>query len=60
MVCAAVETFGVKVKLNTAMDKAAIAKKGADVVVVATGSKPITIDFGKEQRDHYRERSAAR
>lgn len=40
--------LGVKVKLNTAMDKAAIVK-GADVVVVATGSKPITIDFGKEK-----------
>jgi len=43
------ELLGVKIKLNTAMDKSAIVKKRADVVVIATGSKPITMDFGKDK-----------
>lgn len=43
------ELLGVKVKLGTAMDPKAIEKKGADIVVIATGSKPITIDFGNDQ-----------
>ncbi|MEN6474188.1 MAG: FAD-dependent oxidoreductase [Syntrophaceae bacterium] len=40
------ELLGVKVKLNSAMDEKAIEKKGADIVVIATGSKPVAMDFG--------------
>lgn len=41
--------LGVTVKLNTAMNKAEIEKKKADIVVIATGSKPIVKDFGKDK-----------
>lgn len=43
------ELLDVSVKLNTSMDKAAIEKHGADAVVIATGSKPIMLDLGKEK-----------
>lgn len=40
------ELLGVKVAFNTVMDKKAAEKEKADIVVVATGSKPIEMDFG--------------
>ena len=40
------ELLKVQVELNTAVDKSAAEREGADIVVVATGSKPIQMDFG--------------
>jgi 2-enoate reductase len=40
------QLLGIEVRLNTPMDKAAAENEKADIVVVATGSKPIEMDFG--------------
>jgi 2-enoate reductase len=40
------ELLGVEVRYNTAMDKSSVQKEKADIVVVATGSRPTQMDFG--------------